>query len=77
MNKEVLALWPELEWIQDTDLREKTAKTWELALERSEVSFKSCQGKNQKNVNAQRTFSVAITETIKSCIKDLEKFHLP
>ena len=35
MNKEVLALWPELEWIQNEDLREKTAKTWELALERS------------------------------------------
>jgi len=35
MNKEVLKLWPELEWIKDKDLREKTAKTWELALERS------------------------------------------
>lgn len=35
MNKEVLELWPELEWIKNTDLREKTAKTWELALERS------------------------------------------
>jgi 23S rRNA maturation-related 3'-5' exoribonuclease YhaM len=35
MNKVVLELWPELEWIQNEDLREKTAKTWELALERS------------------------------------------
>ncbi len=35
MNKTVLELWPELEWIEDTDLREKTALTWELALERS------------------------------------------
>ena len=35
MTKEVLELWPELEWIQDNDLKEKTAKTWELALERS------------------------------------------
>ncbi len=35
MNKEVLSLWPELDWIQDEELREKTAKTWELALERS------------------------------------------
>jgi len=35
MKKEVLKLWPELEWIHDEDLREKTAKTWELALERS------------------------------------------
>lgn len=35
MNKEVLKLWPELEWITDSDLCEKTAKVWELALERS------------------------------------------
>ncbi len=35
MNKKIIALWPELEWIQDEDLREKTAKTWEVALERS------------------------------------------
>ncbi len=35
MKKEVLKLWPELEWIQDEALREKTAKTWELTLERS------------------------------------------
>jgi putative nucleotidyltransferase with HDIG domain len=38
MNQEVLALWPELEWIQDKDLREATAKTWELALERSPLT---------------------------------------
>jgi putative nucleotidyltransferase with HDIG domain len=31
----MIELWPELEWISDVDLREKTAKTWELALERS------------------------------------------
>jgi putative nucleotidyltransferase with HDIG domain len=35
MNKTIITLWPELEWIQDEDLREKTAKTWELAFERS------------------------------------------
>jgi len=35
MNQEVLKLWPELDWIEDRDLREKTAKTWEIALERS------------------------------------------
>lgn len=35
MNQKVLELWPELEWIQDMDLREKTAKTWEIALDRS------------------------------------------
>ncbi len=35
MKKEVLELWPELDWIMDEGLREKTAKTWEIALERS------------------------------------------
>ncbi|MBE9480539.1 MAG: HDIG domain-containing protein [Bacteroidetes bacterium] len=35
MNKTIITLLPELEWIQDEDLREKTAKTWELAFERS------------------------------------------
>jgi putative nucleotidyltransferase with HDIG domain len=28
-------LWPELAWIEDQQLRQATAKTWELALERS------------------------------------------
>ncbi len=28
-------LWPELEWIKDTDLKEKTTLTWALALQRS------------------------------------------
>ena len=28
-------LWPELDWIQDTELREKTARTWELAFRKS------------------------------------------
>jgi len=31
-------LWPELAWIEDSDLREKTTKTWELALERSALT---------------------------------------
>lgn len=34
----VYELWPELKWIQDKELREKTAKTWELALEKSVLS---------------------------------------
>jgi len=28
-------MWPELEWIKDKSLREKTAETWETALQRS------------------------------------------
>ncbi len=35
MTQEVLDLWPELDWIKDQKLKEQTAKTWELALERS------------------------------------------
>jgi putative nucleotidyltransferase with HDIG domain len=35
MTEQVKKLWPELEWINNSPLREKTAKTWELALERS------------------------------------------
>lgn len=35
IKKAVLKLWPELEWIENPILREQTAKTWELALQRS------------------------------------------
>jgi putative nucleotidyltransferase with HDIG domain len=35
MTERVRQLWPELEWINDISLREKTAATWELALSRS------------------------------------------
>lgn len=35
MTEQVKKLWPELEWIKDKSLREKTAKTWERAIERS------------------------------------------
>lgn len=38
MTREVGELWPELKWIRDEELREKTAKTWEVALERSVLS---------------------------------------
>jgi putative nucleotidyltransferase with HDIG domain len=35
MTDQVNKLWPELNWIRDKSLREKTAKTWEMALKRS------------------------------------------
>ncbi|MFA8433135.1 MAG: HDIG domain-containing metalloprotein [Marinifilaceae bacterium] len=38
MKDIVKKLWPELEWIQDEGLREKTTRVWELALERSVLS---------------------------------------
>jgi len=36
--RDIKELWPELEWIQDPDLREKVAATWVLALEKSVLS---------------------------------------
>lgn len=35
INPVVLELWPELNWISDPVLREKTASVWELALQKS------------------------------------------
>jgi len=35
IKAEVLELWPELEWIENMDLRLKTAKVWESALDKS------------------------------------------
>jgi putative nucleotidyltransferase with HDIG domain len=43
MTEEIKNLWPELEWIQDGELREKTARTWELALERSVLTAQDLQ----------------------------------
>lgn len=38
MNKAVHELWPELDWIEDEGLRSATARTWELALQRSPLT---------------------------------------
>ncbi|MCP4550042.1 MAG: phosphohydrolase [bacterium] len=35
MNETVRKLWPELEWIKNDELREKTAQVWEFAIEQS------------------------------------------
>lgn len=35
MSAQVYELWPELNWIENSELRDKTARTWEIALERS------------------------------------------
>jgi len=35
MTERVKKMWPELEWIKDKSLQEKTADTWETALTRS------------------------------------------
>jgi len=36
-------LWPELNWINDEELKEKTAKTWALALKRSVLTAEDLQ----------------------------------
>ena len=38
MGDRVLELWPEIQWIQGTELREKVRKVWQLALERSPLT---------------------------------------
>ena len=38
MRQSIKQLWPELDWIKDEDLKEKTMRVWELALERSVLS---------------------------------------
>ncbi len=43
MTDEIVKLWPELMWIRNEDLREKTAKTWELALQRSVLKAEDLQ----------------------------------
>ncbi len=35
MNKNILKLWPEIGWIKDKNLAEKTAKAWGYAIEKS------------------------------------------
>ena len=39
----VTGLWPELDWIEDESLREKVARTWEIALERSPLDADDLQ----------------------------------
>ncbi len=38
LRSDVERLWPELAWIEDRELRERVARTWELALERSPLT---------------------------------------
>jgi hypothetical protein len=37
-REQIQELWPELDWIEDEDLREKTLATWMLAFERSPLA---------------------------------------
>ncbi len=39
MKNEILELWPEINWIKDNDLREKTLACWIYAVENSALSI--------------------------------------
>jgi len=43
MKETVRTLWPELEWIEDLELREKTSRVWEYALEHSALTAEDLQ----------------------------------
>jgi len=38
LNNEIIKIWPEIDWIQDKELRDKTAKAWEYAIDKSVLS---------------------------------------
>jgi hypothetical protein len=38
MRERLKAIWPEIEWIEDAELKEKVYQTWEYALEQSVLS---------------------------------------
>lgn len=38
MRNDIIKLWPEIEWIKDKELAEKTATAWEYAIEKSVLS---------------------------------------
>ena len=38
LRADVMRIWPEIEWIQDADLKEKTTQVWMAALERSPLT---------------------------------------
>jgi len=38
MKNKVLELWPEIEWIEDHELREKVLNCWEYAIEKSSLT---------------------------------------
>lgn len=43
MRDEIKKIWPEIEWIQNPDLKEKTYKCWEYAVENSVLSVEDLE----------------------------------
>ena len=52
MREEVRKLWPELDWIADASVRDKVARTWELALDQSQASGPDGCGQRQRAANS-------------------------
>jgi putative nucleotidyltransferase with HDIG domain len=78
-ENEVNRLWPELEWIENQDLRRKTAKTWELALEKSVLTIDDLQSIPFTMLAADVTVSFmahkrAVVHIAKSCGELMNRF---
>ena len=43
MRNELREIWPEIEWVQDPELKEKVYQTWEYALQQSVLSPKDLE----------------------------------
>lgn len=43
MQNNMTKLWPELNWINDKNLREKTARVWEMAIQQSELTVEELE----------------------------------
>jgi len=43
MNEKVLKIWPEINWIENTDLRKKVLQCWIYAIENSVLSIEDLQ----------------------------------
>lgn len=54
MRAQLLEIWPEIEWIEDAELKEKVCQTWEYALEQSVL-------------NPQDLVEIPFTLLIKDC----------
>jgi len=80
MNIEVEKLWgEELSWIEDEDLRERTAKTWELALEKSVLTAKDLDSIPFTLLIPGLTVSFmthkrAVVHLVKDCGNQMNKF---
>ena len=79
MNETIRKLWPELEWIQDPDLREKTAQVWEYALERSVLTVEDLHRipftlLSEKAVNFM-AHKRSVVHVCRECARIMQEFY--